>query len=816
MNGPSQIQTTSSRHRNLFRITAKSIGALAALCSLALLAAVISTALSLPTLDGTLPAPGLHGSVEIARDAQGVPTLTGATRNDIAYATGFVHAQERFFQMDLLRRSAAGTLAELLGPSVLRVDRERRTYEFDHLSGKTFSALPAADKALLERYAAGVNAGLSALRMRPFEYLVLHSKPAPWRPQDSLLVVWSMYFELQSDELHRDFARGWLREHTDETALKALLPECSEWDAPLDAPVVTCNEQPFQGHAPDWMGVSPSQSIAQIPFGTSTGSNNWAVSGRRTATGGAIVANDMHLSLRLPNIWFRAVLMYPLPSGKTRRLVGVTLPGTPVVVAGSNGAVAWGFTNSYGKYLDLVELQLDAEHPERYRTSTGWAPIRFHDETLEVNGGAAETLRVGESDIGPIWNVGDKHYAVRWVAQTDGAANLGLLRMEAAADVHEALSVGQTAGIPAQNLVAGDAAGNIGWTIAGPMPKRQLDWSGTFPYPSTANDRGWNSLLPAAAHPSIVNPASGQLWSANSRQLAGAGYAAIGDGGADLGARARQIRDDIATKPILDEADAYAPSLDDRALFMSAWRDRALRALDAHAVAGHPLRAEFRRLLLERWDGCACVDSVAYRLSRAYLHSLYGELFAEADRQMRALDPEASFAIATPRWPVVLAHLVDQEPARWLPKDRRNWRELELAAIDDAITQLTLHSTALKDAAWGQRNTARIVHPFVAGMPFLARWLAAPTDPLPGDGNMPRVAAPSFGQSERMVVSPGHEEHGIFNMPGGQSGHPLSDYFLSGHEAWVHGRPTPLLPGPGAHLLRLIPKPAEPAAQAPG
>ena len=793
------------RRRNAVRFTAKWMIAIAALCALALLACIVTLALGLPAVDGTKYARGLHGEVDIARDAQGVPTLSGSTREDLAFATGFVHAQERFFQMDLLRRSATGSLAALLGPSVLGIDRQRRMYAFERLADEAFSTLSPADKTILERYAAGVNAGLAALSVRPFEYIVLRTTPVRWRAQDSLLVVWSMYFELQASQLHRDFARGWLREHTAPSALKTLLPEDSEWDAPLDAASIVRNEQTVQGAAPDWFGGSPSESVAQIPFGTAVGSNNWAISGKRTTTGSAIVANDMHLSLRLPNIWYRAVLQYPSPSGAQRRVVGVTLPGAPVIVAGSNGALAWGFTNSYGDYLDLVELELDPRQPDRYRTPTGWAPLRSRDEVLQVNGGAPQTIRVSESDLGPVWQAGDKRYAVRWVAEDRDAVNLGLLQMEGAANVREALSVGQSAGLPAQNLVAGDAAGNIGWTIAGPMPKRETDWGDTFPYSSTNGGKGWHSLLAPQDHPSIANPASGQVWSSNARQLAGAGYDAIGDGGADLGARGRQIRDDLAAQPVMNEARAYAPSLDDRALFMSAWRDRALRALDERALTGHPERAEFRRLLLERWNGCACDDSVAYRLSRRFLNSLYGELFAEADRDMQTLDPSASFAIATPRWPVVLAHLVDRQPANWLPKNRRIWRDVELAAIDDSIAKLTAHGARLQDATWGHRNAARIAHPFVTGMPFLARWLAAPSDPLPGDGNMPRVATPSFGQSERMVVSPGHEDQGIFNMPGGQSGNPLSPYFLAGHEAWVHGQRTPLLPGPRSHLLRLKP-----------
>lgn len=802
------------RHSRLFRRAVKCIAAIVGLCALVALAAIAALVLSKPALDGTQYVSGLQANVDIARDAQGVPTVAGATREDVAYATGFIHAQDRFFQMDLLRRSAAGTLAALIGPAALRIDRDRRIYGFDRLASQALANLPAADRQILERYSAGVNAGLAALPVRPFEYLALRTTPLAWRPQDSLLVIWSMYFELQEVQLHRAFARGWLREHTEADALRILLPECSEWDAPLDTAAMNCDVPAIRGAGPTWLGGSSSQTVARMPFGTDVGSNNWALSGKRTASGSAIVANDMHLSLRLPNIWYRAVLLYSSPSGTPHRTVGVTLPGTPAVVAGSNGTVAWGLTNSYGDYLDLVELHSDAQHPSSYRTARGWTPFRFQDEVLHVNGAQDEAMRIAQTTFGPVWNVGAKRYAVRWVAGNIGAANFNLLHMEDVKDVFAALSVGQSAGIPAQNLVAGDTTGNIGWTIAGAMPLRHVTWADTFPYGSDEGTKGWDALLPASDHPSILNPPSGQLWSANSRQLAGTPYDSIGDGGADLGARARQIRDDLAVHHTIDETLAYTPSLDDRALFMSAWRDRALRALDSQALAGHPQRDEFKRLLLERWNGCACVDSVAYRLSRAYLYSLYGELFGEVDRDMRKLDPYAGFAIATPRWPVVVAHLVEQQPPRWLPKTRKSWHEVELAAIDDAIATLTKHSAALKDATWGQRNMAHIAHPLVAGIPLLSRWLAAPADPLPGDGNMPRVAGPAFGQSERMVVSPGHEDRGIFNMPGGESGHPLSPYFLAGHETWVRGQTAPLLPGPRAHLLVLAPAQPESARPA--
>ena len=172
---------------------------------------------------------------------------------------------------------------------------------------------------------------------------------------------------------------------------------------------------------------------------------------------------------------------------------------------------------------------------------------------------------------------------------------------------------------------------------------------------------------------------------------------------------------------------------------------------------------------------------------------------------MHTADKQASFARATARWPAVVARLLDERPPGWLPPRHASWRAVQLAAIDDAIAQLTKDGATLDAATWGQANTTHIAHPLAAALPFGARWLAAPAEPMPGDSQMPRVAAPEFGQSERMVISPGHEAQALFDMPGGQSGHPLSPYFLAGHEDWVRGTPTPLLPGPATHRLTLTP-----------
>ena len=793
---------------------------------------------SLPQLDGSVAAAGLRAPVTVTRDAAGVPTIRGSDRGDVAYATGFVHAQERFFQMDLLRRSASGELAALLGKALLPVDRDRRIHRFAARAGAALAALPEAERAVIERYAAGVNAGLGALAARPFEYGVLRQTPRPWRGEDTMLVTWAMYFDLQDNQLHRMFSRGWLRDQgATAEQLAFLLPTSTAYDAPLDAATIDEIAAPMPAAPPPWFGKPAKVQAASVGVGVDAGalaladasagpvgdaevgSNNWAISGARaqSATGGgaAIVANDMHLSLRLPHIWYRAVLAIDAPGAPPRQIVGVTLPGAPIIVAGSNGRVAWGFTNSYGAYLDLLELELDAKDATRYRIAgapgSDWGLLRSVDERIEVAGGEAEVLHLQESAFGPVWERGGRRYAIHWVAHDPGAVNFAPAQLEGAATVAEALAIGQRSGIPAQNMVAGDAAGHIGWTLAGALPARSATWASTFPgAAASAASHSWTALAAPASHPAVIDPPSGQLSTANSRQLAGAGYAAIGDGGADLGPRARQVRDDLTALGSngqgADEAAVYAVGLDDRALYLAPWRDRALQALAGDPDAsGHPQRAEFKRLLETTWSGRASIDSVAYRLTKQFVGSLYLRLFGGADDILRAAHKQASFARASSRWPAVVARLLDEQPPAWLPAGSASWRAVQLAAIDDAIATVTKDGTALADASWGRHNTTRIAHPMAASLPLGMRWLAAPPQPMAGDNHMPRVAAPDFGQSQRMVMAPGREASGIFNMPGGQSGHPLSRHFLAGHADWVAGTVTPLLPGAATHTLTLTP-----------
>ncbi|WP_407158333.1 penicillin acylase family protein [Bradyrhizobium sp. STM 3557] len=755
---------------------------------------------SLPVLDGVVHAEGLSAPVTIDRDALGVPVVSGSDRADLAYATGFLHAQERFFQMDLLRRSSAGELAELFGRAALDFDRSRRLHRLRHHAEAAVAAAFEDERRLLTFYTRGVNDGLHALGARPFEYLVLRSTPVDWRPEDTMLVVYAMYFDLQYDELASTLSRAILRERLPDDMFAFLLPNASHWDAPLDQATSLTPAMPaLPTSKPDWLSSSRSSAIDQHADEIA-GSNSFAADGAHTGTGVAMIANDMHLGLRLPSTWYRLSLHYADAYGGEHSVIGVSLPGAPAIVVGSNGHVAWGFTNANGNFLDLVRLDADVLQSLRYRSADGGTEQAMREvERIAVKGAPPVDFPVVETRWGPVITAAGNSYAVHWIAAAPGAVSMHLMDMESANDLAAAIKVGQSSGIPTQNLLVADAAGHIGWTLAGPLPRRAAP-SQRLPM---TGDQSWSGLLAPQDYPVQLDPAQGRLWTANNRQLSGEEQDKIGSTNTDMGARASQIRDDLLARDTIDERGMLAIELDDRALWITFWRQLLLGALDDAALAGHPERAEMRRLV-EQWNGRADIDAAGYTLVRGFYQSLYDAWFGGLDAELARVDPKASYRRATQRTEAVMEVLANAQV--WMPPGMADWHAFLLNRIDAVIAETTQSGIALKDATWGHTNRAAIAHPLARFLPWpLAGRLMAPADPLPGDSQMPRVQRPGFGASERMVVSPGLEATAVFHMPGGQSGHPLSPFFLAGHQAWTQGEPLPFLAAPAVYHLALQP-----------
>lgn len=753
---------------------------------------------SLPMLDGNIASSTITNDVLLERDENGNATLSAENRLDLAYATGFIHAQERFFQIDLTRRMAAGELAEIFGPIALNMDKNNRLHRFRARASLAIAAMEKSHRALLKKYVAGINDGLNELGSRPFEYWLLQQEPRPWTEEDSFLVIYAMAFALQSGTINAEKHKYFLENSLDQRLARFLLPSKTEWDAPLQA-----DRQPWQPQE-----IPPSEvlddhntelSFLQTADTIIPGSNNWAVSGEMTRTGAAMLSNDMHLGLKAPATWFRLRLKL---TDNSLDISGVSLPGTPLIVAGSNGYVAWGYTNSYVDTSDYIELKLNPLYDQQYLTADGYKDFTVHSEEIKVKGGNPVTLDIRETIWGPVTDFGiDQKFALKWVPHQIQAINMGLIRMEQVKTVQQAMKTAAGNGVPTQNAVIVDRDGNIGWIHFGALPKRKV---GNYEHPGDWSDGklGWDGWLSYNEQPKVYNPEQNRLWTANSRVVSGEDYLKVGDGSADIGARQKQIRDSLmALGNDLVEQDLYAIQLDNRAIFWQRWQQQLMGVLENSSDDKlKPFISE-----VENWGGRAAISSVGFRLVKNYrkavLEGMMGYLTAPCIEKFASCNyKKATNQMESPLW-----RLVDQQPAGWLPGEfNNNWQAFFEKMATVAWQPVLSGETALKDYIWGEQNRSLIQHPLSRSVPFLSLLTDMPNAMQDGvHEKMPHISSRRFGQSERIVVSPGYEQDGLMNMPAGQSGHPLSSYYGAGHDDWMAGRMTPFLPGDTKWSLRL-------------
>lgn len=760
---------------------------------------------SLPQYDGTVLADGLAAPVIVERDALGTATLRAEDRADLVWTLGYVHAQERFFEMDLMRRRAAGELAELFGPAALPADREARRHRMRARASSQLESLPPDERKLLDTYRDGINSGLTALDLSPFPYLLTRTRPVRWCTEDSLLVVKAMYFTLNDADNQHELGLSTLRAALPESAYRFLAASGGEWDAPLIGPALRWPDPPSPDEL-DLRNIDPTlmrdreKHKEELP-----GSNNFAVAGELAGTtGAALIANDIHLALRVPNIWFRTRLIYPSTRhpGKTNDIIGVSLPGTPAIAVGSNRRIAWSFTNSYADLMDWVRVTRHPDDASRYRSTSGWKPFAVHREILHARDAPDEILDVYETEWGPLlaFDHDGTPLALAWVAHEPGSVNMELSGLEQTDTVEEAITIAQKASIPPQNFIVGDRSGKIGWTIVGRIPTRSGNYDPRLPADWSRPDTGWQGWLKPEQYPLILDRQ--RLWTANARTVDGAYLDLLGDGDYDLGARARQIRDSLNEHDHFEPITMLAIQLDDRALLLDRWH----RLLE-QTLADHD-RTEWRTAMqqaLRDWNGHAATQSAGYLLVRSFrkevLHSALDGFSAAVRRSHPAFSLPDLNRAENAVWT-----LIEQRPAHLLPPLYSTWDDLLDKCARRVAERMQSQPGGIAARNWGEHNTARIRHPFSRALPgFIGSWLDMPQDPLPGDNHIPRVQGPSFGASTRFAVSPGDEEHGYFEMPGGQSGHPLSPYYGSGHADWVKGIPTPFLPGPTERTLRLHP-----------
>ncbi|WP_077286277.1 penicillin acylase family protein [Cognaticolwellia aestuarii] len=777
---------------------------------------------ALPQLEGKRTLYGLSTSATIERDQQGIATIKADNRLDLAIATGFIHAQERFFQMDLLRRNSAGELSSLFGEAAIAYDSDIRRHRFRERASAIVAQLAKADLALIKAYTRGVNQGLKYLKAAPFEYLLLRQEPVEWQEEDTILTVLSMYIDLQYQDGKRERTLGLLQSTLSPEVFAFLNPKGSRWDAAIDGskfPSSPLPKAPWPSASSEDLArllthpqftpslINPIPSILTrektLQSEEFPGSNNWAVGGAISSTGSAIVANDMHLGLRVPNIWFRASFEYKTANNSAVKVTGATLPGTPNMIIGSNEHIAWGFTNSYGDWSDIIVLETTPDK-KQYLTPDGYQDFIKHKQIIAVKGQDAVNITVTDTIWGPVIgeNAAGDLLAYRWIAHDNAAVNLAITGLETAKNVEQAFAIAASTGMPAQNLMVGDKQGNIGWTIMGPIPVRSKAF-GETPTSWANGENQWLGLLPAVDYPKHINPKDARLWTANSRVVGGEMLNKIGNGGYAIGARSSQIKHNLNAKASFDEQALLNIALDDSAKFLLPWQAFMLsEVLTEEMLAKHSDWQEVKNII-DIDNLSASTDSVAYRLVRNFRLNIRDQVFEIFNENMTKLDAGYSFStirhqIETPLW-----QLVNQQPDNFLWRQHESWQALFAASLEKTLAQMTA-STTLANATWGKQNISKVQHPLSRAVPFIGQWLDMPEVELPGDSYMPRVQGKSFGASQRMVVSPGHEENGIFHMPTSQSGHPWSPYYGVGHDSWVKGQAGNFLPGPSHYKLTLL------------
>jgi penicillin amidase len=690
---------------------------------------------SRPKLEGEVAAAELSESVTVRRDAEGVPVITGATRADVGFALGYLHGQERFFQMDTLRRSAAGELSALVGGAAAKIDRRHRVHRFRARARRIVAAMPPAERLLLDRYVAGVNRGLAELGGAPFEYVLLRGEPAPWRAEDTILAVYAMYLNLQPDLPQLELDRAHAARRGGPALADLLYPRGTELDAALDGSRLP--EPPLPTGLPRMSpGVRQLETAARAGEAPLFGSNNWAVAGPLSTTGAALVANDMHLGLPVPGTWYRAQLIVRPARGSAEpalSIAGVTLPGTPTMTVGSNGRIAWGFTNSFIDTSDAVLIDAAPGRPGFYLTPSGPQPIRRVAERMCV-GSKCEDMVVEETIWGPV--VGSdafgRRIAMRWTAHDPDAVQLGATaQMERAGSVPEALAVARRSGIPQQNFTVGDRDGRVAWTIIGRVPAR-FGHNGRDVVSFADGTRGWRGYLPPEAVPALINPPAGRIWTANNRVIGGEGYARLGDGRYDTGARAGRIRDLLFARDRFAPANFLAIQLDDRNVRNDFWQPFMLAELDKRrrdprfAAMIAPVRT---------WGGRAVPDSIGYRLIDTFRTALRNDLhvafLGEPERPRRTYASNQSEG--------TLRRLLRDRPPTLVPPGYRSWDALIGSALQKTAKEVD-EAGGIARYRWGATARASVRHPLAGAIPGLG-WL---TDPRMRPC---RVMPPSFARS---------------------------------------------------------------------
>lgn len=765
----------------------KKIGvALLTLVALALVVAggaalYLRSAEAAPDRDGTIA--GLGAPVEVWRDSLGVPHLWAGSEADLYRAVGYVHAQDRLWQMELFRRVADGRLAEVLGPDAVDSDRFLRTLGMGRIAAAEERRLSPDERALLQAYADGVNAAVGEHRgALPPEFVALRFRPEPWTPRNTLSIARIMAWDLADWTTGLELQR----------AADLLGPELARELRPYEAPGTPRILGGAAGAEPsaDSAAFAPLSAVplpripplaARLLDGVSVAraSNAWVIGGERTRSGRPILANDMHLELRAPSLWYLAAL-----HGGPVGVAGMTIPGVPTVIAGRTARVAWGFTNAMVDDVDFFVEQPDARDPGRYRTPDGSERFTERAETIQVRGDAPVVHRVRATRHGPVLSdveprAGARILAMRWTAQDPSTALRGLRGMNRARNADEFVRALRLFDDPHQNVVFADADGRIGYWMAGRVPLRAGGGDGLLPVAGWTGEGEWTGYLGFQRHPHALNPAEGFVVTANNRQAGPDFPYQLGTGYASW--RALRIREMVEAGRAFSAADVAAQQNDLRDAFAARHLPRAVRAAETAGEAG-------AAALLRGWNAEAHVDSHAAALFYTWLEAL---------RRRIGADEYGAETMYFSRW--ALERVLDRGASPWTDDVRTPAREklddVAAAAMREAVRSVGGRS-------WGEIHPTRIEHP-LGGVAALERMLGLNIGPFPRGGSPFTVDVAGYGgtrppfvsrygASQRHVTDLGDPDAGGFVLPTGQSGIPSSRHYRDQTPLWRAGRLWPI------------------------
>ena len=757
---------------------------------------------SLPTEDGESTLPGLNAKVTVNSDELGVPAITAQDRADALRVLGFLHARDRLFQMELMRRKSAGRLAELFGHAAVASDRKQRAYQLAKTAEQIVQDLPPEQRSLLQAYAAGVNVYLAQTSILPPEFLLLRHQPEPWREEDSLLVVLGIFQTLNGYEQDERMVTV-MEKALPKDLLEFLTPDTDSYTTTLVGGETPRRFSPHIAASAFAKLPEPDTHLASNSIDTQNivvGSNNWVVAGSKTKDGRAMVANDMHLGLSIPNLWYRADMRYP-----NHHVFGVTLPGVPGIVVGGNDDIAWGFTNVTADLLDLISLEINPNNPQEYRTPQGWVALGTHTETILVKDAPAIEMTVQDTLWGPVseQSLLGKPVAVKWTALERHAVDLGLLNMDDVHTAEQAMSVMNQIGGPPQNVVIADRAGHIGWTYMGRFPHR-VGFDGLASRSWSDGKLNWQNYIPPEELPHVIDPPEGFIVTANNRTLGRDYPHAIAHNWA-LGYRAFRIAELLRPQNQLTEQDLLAIQLDTRNAVYDFYRQLALDTLrdvsDKDAVLQEVEQA------LNAWDGHMHLDSIGASLLAEFRNQLAKQVFAKIVAACQSYDADFSYAWREMETPLRL--LLTQRPAGLLKTQYRDdWQLMIVETLRQSAQEQhqAYPGQDLTRLSWGATHAITLHHPFSKVSPLLGELLDMPRFESDGCASIcVKVMDTAHGASERLVLSPLHPEDGLFQMPGGQSGHPFSKHYRDQQPYWQAGIAAPLQAKGLVHSLSFLP-----------